>query len=106
MNVMYAMEGNTKVNREVIGYTSMLDYMSVEISIADTGPGIPPSVVDRIFDPFFTTKENGMGIGLSIARTIVKAHGGRIWAENRTGGGAVFRVTVPRAAPEAARAAE
>ena len=48
-----------------------------------------------IFDPFFTTKEQGMGIGLSIARTIVLAHEGQIWAENDAGGGAVFRVSLP-----------
>ena len=54
--------------------------------------------LNRIFDPFFTTKEQGMGIGLCIARTIVAAHHGRIWAENQTAGGAVFRLTLPLSA--------
>ena len=70
---------------------------AVEISIADCGPGIPPDKLAAAFEPFFTTKEHGMGIGLSIARTIVEAHGGRIWAENRAAGGAVFRLKLPLA---------
>ena len=68
-----------------------------EISISDSGPGIPTELLTRVFDPFFTTKEQGMGIGLSIARTIVQAHRGRIWAENQTAGGAVFRLSLPLA---------
>lgn len=59
--------------------------------------GIPSEQLARVFDPFFTTKEQGMGIGLSIARTIVQAHGGLIWAENQTCGGAVFRLSLPLA---------
>lgn len=64
-----------------------------EVCIADTGPGLPPEAATRIFDPFFTTKQQGMGMGLSIARTIVTAHNGKIVAENRNG--AVFRVRLP-----------
>jgi signal transduction histidine kinase/ABC-type uncharacterized transport system substrate-binding protein len=64
-----------------------------EVCIADTGPGLPPEAAIRIFDPFFTTKEHGMGMGLSIARTIVTAHNGKIDAENRNG--AVFRIRLP-----------
>jgi len=67
------------------------------VSIADTGPGIPPDRLKDVFQPFFTTKEHGMGMGLSIARTIVEAHEGRIWAENDVGGGAIFRLQLPLA---------
>lgn len=69
----------------------------VRVSIADTGPGIAPEVVDRLFTAFVSTKSDGMGLGLSICRTIVEANGGRIWAEPREGGGTVFHFTLQRA---------
>jgi signal transduction histidine kinase len=84
--------------RTVIGRTESNGGASVQISITDSGPGIPPDKLGEVFDPFFTTKDQGMGIGLSIARTIVLAHKGRIWAENQTGGGAAFHITLPLAA--------
>jgi signal transduction histidine kinase len=65
-----------------------------EVSVTDTGPGIPPDQLDRIFEPFVTAKAQGMGIGLSISRGIVEAHGGKLWAEN-SGRGATFHFTVP-----------
>ena len=77
------------------GRTTRLNSTTVEISISDTGPGIDPAIFNRIFDPFSTTKEYGMGMGLSIARTIVGVHGGTIRAENRAAGGTVFRVELP-----------
>ena len=66
------------------------------VSVADTGPGISPDVADQLFQPFITTKRTGMGVGLSISRTIIEAHGGKIWVEPNKGGGAVFRFTVQR----------
>ena len=76
----------------------------VVMEIRDTGPGIPAEAMDRIFDPFFTTKVKGggknVGLGLSIAQSIVAEHGGKIWAENAPGGGAVMRVTLPFAPEE------
>ena len=73
----------------------------VEVSIADTGTGVAPEIVEQLFQPFVSTKREGMGLGLSISRTIVEAHGGRMWAEPNKGGGAVFRFTLPQADPEA-----
>jgi signal transduction histidine kinase len=81
--------------RTVVGRTEMNGGSSAVISIFDSGPGIPPYRLNEVFDPFFTTKRQGMGIGLSIARTIVLAHKGRIWAENVADGGAVFRLSLP-----------
>jgi two-component system sensor kinase FixL len=67
----------------------------VELSVADTGEGLSPEVLDKLFQPFVTTKKHGMGVGLSICRTIVEAHGGRIWTEPNTPQGAIFRFTLP-----------
>jgi two-component system sensor kinase FixL len=70
------------------------------VSVADTGPGIRLDVADQLFQPFITTKRSGMGVGLSISRTIVEAHGGRIWVEDNPGGGALFRFTLERVGKE------
>ena len=83
--------------RRVVGRTSLSEGNLAMVSIADPGDGILAEKVTEIFKPFFTTKMQGMGIGLSIARTIVEAHGGRIWAENTPSGGAVFHVSLPLA---------
>ena len=71
----------------------------VEISVSDTGPGLAPTVVEHLFQPFVTTKEKGMGLGLSICRTIVEAHGGKIWVDSPPQGGTAFHFTL-RAASE------
>ena len=76
------------------------DNDMVLVSVADTGPGISDDVADQLFQPFITTKRTGMGVGLSISRTIVEAHGGKIWVEPNEGGGAVFRFTVQRVSKE------
>ena len=70
-----------------------------EISVTDDGPGLSESVRSKLFQPFVTSKPTGMGVGLSVCRMIVEAHGGKIWAEDARSGGAVFRFTVP--VPEA-----
>ena len=76
-----------------IATTSVGDDM-VEVSVADTGDGIAPEVMARLFQPFVTTKRKGMGLGLSICRTIVEAHGGKIWVDSRQDGGTIFRFTL------------
>jgi C4-dicarboxylate-specific signal transduction histidine kinase len=65
------------------------------VSVADSGPGIASERAAMLFEPFFTTKEQGLGLGLSISRSIVTAHGGRLWADNRPQGGAIFHVSIP-----------
>jgi two-component system sensor kinase FixL len=72
----------------------------VEVAIGDTGPGISPEIASRLFEPFFTTKAQGMGVGLSISRTIIEAHGGRIWVDSNDKGGATFRFTLRAVRPE------
>lgn len=84
--------------RAVIGRTELNGGSSVVISISDSGPGIPADKLSQVFDPFFTTKDQGMGVGLSIARTIILAHKGQIWAENQSSGGAAFHFSLPLAA--------
>jgi signal transduction histidine kinase len=99
MNAMDAV-GNS-VERRIIGRTALVHGAFAQVSIEDSGTGIPTGQTEQIFEPFFTTKEGGMGMGLSITRTIVENHGGRIVAENHRGGGAVFHFTVPLLQPSA-----
>jgi two-component system, LuxR family, sensor kinase FixL len=73
----------------------------VQVSVRDRGMGIPPELVDRLFQPFVTSKPQGLGLGLSISRTIVAAHGGRLWAENDPGGGATFHCALSTSMPTA-----
>ena len=70
------------------------DNDMVRVTVADTGSGIAPDVMSQLFQPFVTTKQQGMGVGLSICRTIVESHGGQIWAEPNPGGGTVFHFTL------------
>jgi two-component system, LuxR family, sensor kinase FixL len=79
--------------------TKPADHDAIEISVADNGPGLPSQVRDKLFQPFVTTKSNGMGVGLSVCKTIVEAHGGGLWAHDNAEGGTTFRFTVRRARP-------
>jgi len=86
--------------RELTVSTELRPDGFIGISVADTGPGLPPEVAARLFSPFVTTKSTGMGVGLSICQSIVAAHGGRIWTETNPGGGTIFRFTLPTSEPE------
>jgi signal transduction histidine kinase len=67
----------------------------VLITVRDSGPGLDPQMVDRLFEPFYTTKPEGLGMGLTISRSIIEAHGGRLWAKPNVSPGAVFQFTLP-----------
>jgi len=97
-NAVEAMEGSHR--RELSIYTGMAEDNMVMISVTDTGTGISDEIAAQLFQPFVTTKRHGMGVGLSISRTIVEAHGGRIWIEPNPGGGTVFHLTLPAASIE------
>ena len=71
------------------------DARTVEIDVADCGPGVPPELRERVFEPFFTTRPRGTGLGLAVARQIVEAHGGTIAVGDRAGGGARFTLRLP-----------
>ena len=102
-NAVEAMAGAPR--RDLLLSTAAADGMAV-INVADTGPGIDAEFAPQLFQPFATTKPHGMGVGLSISRTIVEAHGGRIWTEPNPGGGTIFRFTLPRVSDEDARDAQ
>jgi C4-dicarboxylate-specific signal transduction histidine kinase len=95
LNGMEAMAEIPPAERRLYVRTSTDGQRRVEISVSDSGRGIPPDKLHRLFDSFFTTKENGMGLGLAIARSIIDAHQGRIFAENNSDGGATFRFDFP-----------
>jgi PAS domain S-box-containing protein len=95
LNGMEAMTDTPEAERCVCLRTSTNGERRVEISVTDCGEGIAPDKLHRLFDSFFSTKESGMGLGLAIARSIVDAHQGRIFAENNLDGGATFRFELP-----------
>ena len=94
MNGIDAMKDTPSENRIISIRTSRVENLA-ELSVSDRGSGIPEDKLKEVFEPFFTSKAEGMGMGLSIARTIIEAHQGQIWAKNRDHGGASFRIRLP-----------
>jgi len=97
-NAIEAMEAMP--TRELTIAARAIDAETVTVEVTDTGAGIAPEVADQLFQPFITTKRTGMGVGLSICRTIIEAHGGQIWVEPNPRGGTVFRFTLRRVTGE------
>jgi two-component system sensor kinase FixL len=86
--------------RQLVISSAADDGSMVKVSVSDTGSGLSPDILPQLFQPFITTKQHGMGVGLSISKTIIEAHGGRLWAEPNPGGGTVFHLTLKLAANE------
>ncbi len=99
-----AAEAMAGAPRREVRIGSRADDGVVTCHVADTGPGISPQILPNLFQPFATGKENGMGIGLAVCRSIVEAHGGRLWADSQPGKGATFFFTLNRAEPAAVAA--
>ena len=94
VNGIDAMKDTPAENRIIRIRTSRVEEFG-ELSVSDRGPGIPEEKLKEVFEPFYTSKAEGMGMGLSIARTIIEAHQGLIWAKTRVHGGASFRIRLP-----------
>jgi signal transduction histidine kinase len=95
VNAVEAMSGVNEGARELLISTRANASSGVLVSLRDSGPGLDPANLERLFEAFYTTKSTGMGMGLSICRSIIEAHGGRIWAGANEPQGAVFEFTVP-----------
>jgi two-component system sensor kinase FixL len=89
--------GDSKTQRDIVVGSESAPDGKVTVSVTDRGAGIPPDDLERIFAPFVTTKVQGMGLGLAVCRSIVKAHGGTLWARNNPTGGATLSVRLPAA---------
>jgi two-component system sensor kinase FixL len=96
LNAFDAM-GDCPANQREITVRAKRDSGQVEVSVSDHGTGLTPDALERIFQPFFTTKRDGLGMGLAISRSIIEAHGGRLWAKNNGERGAMFAFTLPAA---------
>jgi signal transduction histidine kinase len=95
MNGMEALSSVADRSRELLIRSGTHEPQSIFVAVRDSGIGLDSQTLDRIFDAFFTTKPEGMGMGLSISRTIIEAHGGRLWATPHDGPGATFQFTLP-----------
>lgn len=92
-NAIEAMENCER--RELIVSTHVTNESEIQVDVADTGPGISEAIKTKLFEQFTTTKPHGLGVGLSISRSIINAHHGRLWAEPNPGGGSIFSFVLP-----------
>ena len=104
MNAIESMSSVDERPRELVITTRNTDSERVQATVEDSGIGLRPETVGQIFDPFYTTKPRGMGMGLSISRSIIETNGGRLWATEKEGPGTVFHFTVPKYHEEALHA--
>src|SRR5262249_60775525 len=104
-NASDAMSGVDDRSRQVVITTARDENDSLRVAVRDAGVGFDPQSADKLFEAFYTTKSSGMGIGLSVSRTIIERHHGRLWAERNDGPGATFSFSIPRA-PELMTQAE
>ena len=95
MNAAEAMTHHESEHRKIILKTRATDHSAVQVTVRDFGPGITRDTMDHVFDPFFTTKRSGLGMGLSVSRSIIEAHGGRMWVENNPDMGVTFYFEIP-----------
>jgi PAS domain S-box-containing protein len=95
VNAIQAMSGSGDGRRELQISTETDEAEGVRVRVRDSGPGFAPAALERVFEPFYTTKPEGMGMGLSICRSIIEAHGGRLWATGCEPRGALFQFTIP-----------
>jgi PAS domain S-box-containing protein len=95
INAVEAMTGTDQDSRKLLITSGKAESGGVLVAVGDTGPGLPPGTTEHLFEPFHTTKPNGMGMGLSICRSIIETHGGRMWASENLPRGAVFEFTLP-----------
>ena len=95
LNAIDAMSQQAESSRRITLRTENAEQTFIQISVADTGTGVQSGAEEQIFQPYYSTKANGLGLGLSLSRTILLAHGGRLWSENGAFGGAIFYLTVP-----------
>jgi len=95
INAAEAMSGASDGPRELLISTGTSDTGDVRVAVRDSGPGLTPAALERLFEPFYTSKPGGLGLGLSICRSIIEAHGGRLWASANVPRGATFQFTLP-----------
>jgi two-component system sensor kinase FixL len=99
LNASEAMAAAPAGARRLTVSTRAAGEAGVQISFYDQGPGFKPNDAERLFEPFYTTKPKGLGLGLPISRSIIAAHGGKLWGESRAGAGAAFHVVLPPSGP-------